>query len=415
MTNLPALKRQSVAIIGFTQHSYEAPWKHPEWDFFGLNDLHQVFEQQMPGCFQTDQVQWFQLHRRGYGGEFGEYPGARDGTHAEWLTKQTCPIWQWETDPLIPSSRAYPIREVLNMRHPLTGELLCPERYMNNSISWMLALAILQGYQQIGLFGVDMAMDGVHGESEYGWQRPSVEFWIGVARGLGIKVVMPEVSEVLKCGYLYGYDNVSHLRKKLLKRLEDLQTSEAQEVDNYETSKRMLFQTLGGKMMMTDGGTDNAIIQQAVRSIPEELRKQVLEILSRDEMIATNQHRAAEQAMHQCRGAMNDTKWILRNYLPGDGALQDVPRTDHSVTIDDIAPVDGEQPVNRLLALEGTREAPRVSALQGRTETGEAGSLASGLPRPQTEGANPLRLEGVDGKDNGSRRQAARRKPRQGA
>lgn len=408
---LPERKRDNVAILGFTQHGYEAPWGNTDWDFFGLNDLHQVFERYMPGCFQTDQVQWFQLHHKQAD---DQYPGARDPQHTKWLRAQTCPIWMWAHDDAIPASRAYPIRDILNLRHPVTGELLCPERYMNNSISWMIALAIYMGYKRIGIYGVDMAMDGVHGESEYGWQRPSVEFWIGVARGLGITVVMPEVSEVLKCGYLYGYDNVSHLRKKLVQRLEDLQTTEAQEIDNYETTKRMLFQTKGALMVLL-GEADNPDLQAAVNSIPNELRGKVIEILQRDEMLATNQHRAAEQSMHQARGALNNLRWTLKNYLPGDGALQDVPRTDHSLTPGDIgmAPSDGGQPVNRIRALEAYHERAGVSAPSRGAEAGEAGSVPAGLPGPQAEKADPPGLQGGDRKNHGSRRAAAGRKSRE--
>jgi hypothetical protein len=419
---LPTRKRKNVAVIGFTQHGYEAPWKDPDWDFMGLNDLHQVFERYMPGCFKTDQVQWFQLHHKQAD---DQYPGARDPTHTAWLKQQTCPIWMWAPDPEIPASLAYPIREVLNLRHPVTGGVLCPERYFNNSISWMIALAIYMGYERIGIYGVDMAMDGIHGESEYGWQRPSVEFWIGVARGLGITVTMPEVSEVLKCGYLYGYDNASHLRAKLLKRHEDLQQAEQEDVHAYEASKRLLFQTKGGLMMLTGLGVSSDVLLDCIRSIPEDKRQKAIALLEQDEMNVTNDHQAAERAMHEARGALNNLKWLLKNYLPGDGALQDVPRTERSLTLADIAPgvapSDGGQTVtapggiNRILALEGAREAATVSAAQGGAEAPEAGSLAPGLPGPEAQAAGALRLEGVDREDHGSRGKAAGRKRRQGA
>jgi hypothetical protein len=66
----------------------------------------------------------------------------------------------------------------------------------------MLALAISEGFEEIGVWGVDMIHD-----SEYGYQKPSGSFWLGVAKGRGIKVTLPVESALLANeGYVYGYD-----------------------------------------------------------------------------------------------------------------------------------------------------------------------------------------------------------------
>jgi hypothetical protein len=44
----------------------------------------------------------------------------------------------------------------------------------------------------------------------------------------------------------------------------------------------------------------------------------------------------AKRVLEQVRGAMNDCEWLLRNYFPGDAAVQDVPRTDRSITPEDL-------------------------------------------------------------------------------
>src|SRR5690242_14014039 len=132
MSDLTTPSRPNVAVIGFTQHGYAAPWGDPNWEFWGLNDLHSVFEQYMPGCFSGDQVRWFQLHRKG---PDGQYPGARDETHTKWLATTKVPIYMWAHDPAIPSSIPYPIEQVLLAQHPTTGDELWPEKYFNNSIS----------------------------------------------------------------------------------------------------------------------------------------------------------------------------------------------------------------------------------------------------------------------------------------
>jgi uncharacterized protein YdbL (DUF1318 family) len=64
----------------------------------------------------------------------------------------------------------------------------------------MVVHAIFEGAEEIGIYGVDLLQD-----EEYAYQRPGCEYWIGVARGLGIKVHVPRSCAVLKASYVYGY------------------------------------------------------------------------------------------------------------------------------------------------------------------------------------------------------------------
>ena len=58
-----------------------------------------------------------------------------------------------------------------------------------------------EGTPEVWFNGVDMAM-----ETEYQHQRPCCEYLIGLARGTGIQVDVPETSSLLKSPWLYGYD-----------------------------------------------------------------------------------------------------------------------------------------------------------------------------------------------------------------
>jgi hypothetical protein len=75
--------------------------------------------------------------------------------------------------------------------------------YFSNTVDYALALAIWEGYQEIDIYGVNMETD-----TEYAYQKPGVEFWVGVALGRGIKVnVHGQYSTIMKTkdGLLYGY------------------------------------------------------------------------------------------------------------------------------------------------------------------------------------------------------------------
>lgn len=72
--------------------------------------------------------------------------------------------------------------------------------YFSNTIAYMIALAVYEGYERIRLYGVDMALE------EYKREMPSVEFWLGVAVGQGIKVEIGQGSSLFKTktGRRYG-------------------------------------------------------------------------------------------------------------------------------------------------------------------------------------------------------------------
>jgi len=76
--------------------------------------------------------------------------------------------------------------------------------YFSSSIDYMLALAIAERYDRIDLYGVLMRH-----HSEYQYQRPSAEYWIGFAKGRGIEVNIYGISSALctmEQGKLYGYE-----------------------------------------------------------------------------------------------------------------------------------------------------------------------------------------------------------------
>lgn len=70
--------------------------------------------------------------------------------------------------------------------------------YFSSSMAYMLALAIYEGHEKIGLWGIDMT------DLEYEYQRPNMEYLIGYARGKGIEVYIHETSPLCKNDINYG-------------------------------------------------------------------------------------------------------------------------------------------------------------------------------------------------------------------
>lgn len=96
----------------------------------------------------------------------------------------------------IPTSIEFPLDEM-------------PLEYAESSVAYMIWYACREGATGIDLFGVDMS-----NFDEYHDQLKSADYWIGYARGKGIKVTVNEPTAICK-GYrgLYGYDYVDSVDK----------------------------------------------------------------------------------------------------------------------------------------------------------------------------------------------------------
>ena len=78
--------------------------------------------------------------------------------------------------------------------------------YLMSSIGYMLAMAIMDDtIDTIYLYGVDMATT-----TEYSYQKSNCEFLLGVASGLGKKIIMPK--ECLLLNSVAKYGTQEHLR-----------------------------------------------------------------------------------------------------------------------------------------------------------------------------------------------------------
>lgn len=197
----PGEKPRKVAIVGYTHSNREAPWDSDDWQIWGLNNLHLHVS-------DTRWDAWYDIH--------DDATVAADEAHTKWLAEpHPFPIWMLEPRPEWPATRLFPAGELKARFGP----------YFTNSISWMVAHAITQvewaigDGAEIGIWGVDMAT-GRAGGGEYAFQRPSCEYAIGRAEGMGIKVTIPDTSDLLKCANVYGEAPPAILAKMADRRTE---------------------------------------------------------------------------------------------------------------------------------------------------------------------------------------------------
>lgn len=176
---------RKIALLGSHSASLEdAPWNDPSWEFWGHASSRLWYAHQVD--------RYFDLHPRACWTRGGK----KSAAYPKWLSKNLIPIYMQDRYPEIPASVKYPKGRVLL-------EFADARNYFTNHTAWMIALAILEGVDTIGLFGINYGT-----ESEYVRQRGSAEYWLGRAAGMGVKILLPSQCTLLsEPSLLYGYES----------------------------------------------------------------------------------------------------------------------------------------------------------------------------------------------------------------
>lgn len=132
---------------------------------------------------------WYEIHTQDQF-EADIVPGT---DYHSWLKTCPIPVYMVKHFDWIPNSVEYPIED----RAARFGD------YFYSTISYMIADAIAWGMEEIGIWGVDLAHD-----TEYEYQKPSAEYLLGIAKGMGIKLSIAPQSALLKGMYRYGYSRM---------------------------------------------------------------------------------------------------------------------------------------------------------------------------------------------------------------
>lgn len=139
---------------------------------------------------------WFEIH----GDLDWENPPKWEASYIPWLNEQDFTLYVQLTK-LFPKGVAYPKEDMVKEFGPY---------WFTSTIAWQMALAIHQGVETIGLYGMDMAT-----RWEYVNQRPAIIYFAQVAAQRGISVYAPPECDVLNPPPLYGYSVTTQMGRKL--------------------------------------------------------------------------------------------------------------------------------------------------------------------------------------------------------
>lgn len=167
---------------------------------------------------------WLSNHHKGYvlrglgraiegKGEWTRYFNMHSKRHMlhkyprgyQWYTEQdgTRPIYLQEAQPDIKGSVAFPRDQIIEY---------FGHQYFTCSVCWFIALAIMEEFERIELWGFMVKAT----KAAYAWERPCIAYWINEAEKRGITVwtppemIRPTIEEAgdpnTYTGPLYGYE-----------------------------------------------------------------------------------------------------------------------------------------------------------------------------------------------------------------
>jgi len=207
----PVEIKKRVCIMGFAPSWVDTPFNDQTIEIWTLNEAYRALQAKNIPIQRINR--WFEIHNP-------KSPSKNIPEHVAFLRQCPVPVYMNNKYDDIPNCIEYPrekIKEYFNHNFIADNGIGSKFTEYSNSISWMVALAIYEGYEEIWVTGVDMAQT-----DEYAWQRSSCEFFIGFAVGKGIKICIPQNSELCKFPQDYGWETDNQTRIKMKNRKKEL-------------------------------------------------------------------------------------------------------------------------------------------------------------------------------------------------
>lgn len=179
-------KRSKVCIMGAGYGAKEAPLEDASWSVWALNA---VGPRDSQNRLRADR--WFELHQR----------IAQSADDMIWVEKCPMPIY------VPPDMMEY---TPMAIRFPLERvEHTFQSPYWSCTFAYQIALAMMEGFTDIGLFGVELAY-GTPRERTVEWA--CVSWWMGYAEAKGVTFYLPEQSRLGRHPHRYGIDYMAEKR-----------------------------------------------------------------------------------------------------------------------------------------------------------------------------------------------------------
>jgi hypothetical protein len=193
-------QKKKVVLLGTAPSCKDAPFDDPNFEIWGV--AHCLFLGQVT---RLDGI--FELHTKDIwikdNAPYQRFPNA-------WVYLQ-------QQDESVKNSLTFPLEEI-RKRFKVNAGFSHEADYFSSSLPFMICMAIERGFEEIHCYGIHLLMD-----EEYFYQRPCFEYYLGVARGKGIKVFVHPAADILKFPYIYGWQDMTDEARKIRDRLNEFE------------------------------------------------------------------------------------------------------------------------------------------------------------------------------------------------
>jgi hypothetical protein len=305
----PLRKKEKVIILGAGHTWEQAPIDDPECEVWMLNAFFRnAWRGEKVSCDKYA-TRWFQLHQ----------PGSTEG-HIDdldsiaWMKKwNRGPIYMVNKFPDYPASVRYPFEEVTRRMGPYDYLKQRRRAYFTNSVDYMVTLAAVEGFKEIGLFGVSMISDVDH---EWAEQRTSLSYYLGKVEAMGIKLIVPRQAGILRAPWIYGFEEQPHHINQNVRYWEQYRQKCHDKMDEhrdrYGTAKALMHRGEGSTLTLQEivGDVKNGFDKKALLEKYEEM-------LSRSEKTTERWRKQTEdekQAVWQGEGSIKTVQAAIRQW-----------------------------------------------------------------------------------------------------
>lgn len=270
-----------IALVGTTASNAYAPVDDTSWQIWGIGE-------RQSHIHRADR--WFELHKLEVEGR----DWAEKWRKEEMVKWKGCKVYMFFPE----------VAEGLGLDVVRLDPKPLQEKYgtffMTSSFAWMMALAIEEKPEEIGIWGVDLDSD-----AEYKAQRSGVRHFIYLAQALGIKVYRAPMSSIAHEPVPYPFNQNDPLIAKT--RLQRIQTFDkykkaAAEEDRLTTQLQRVDGARQELSLLLAGQVNAKVVSERLKQLGEEsVRLQTLAI------------EAAKEAKMQ-EGSLKHINW-LEGYL----------------------------------------------------------------------------------------------------
>ena len=167
---LVASTPKKVAIVGGGPTRKKAPFKDPSWEIWAFSSIKWRFPRI---------TRWFEIHHlTDLRQQLATRKAGRRSyrNYMRFMRRLKCPVYMAKAHRKIPNSVVFPAKTLVKEFG----------RCFTSTASFLVALAISEGYDVIGLWGIDPT------SKSYSYQRPTLKYLLAIAKQRGIKIVLPK-------------------------------------------------------------------------------------------------------------------------------------------------------------------------------------------------------------------------------